>query len=419
MRIGRIIGLTVLALIVVGASYGIARVLAAGEESRDRQVALDPFYAPPDPIPADLGTVIRREPLDIDVPGGRAERILYVSERPDGTRAVSGGMIFLPDAPAPADGRPVVAWEHGTLGMGDACVPSRSTHPTGDMTTWLGPMMRLGWVVVATDYVGLGTPGPNQYLIAEAEVRDVVNAVRAAQAIPEAQAGDRYVTFGHSQGGHSSIWTGHLGPEYAPELTLLGVAAAAPALDLPQIASAQWDTTVGWVIGSDLIESWPTYYPDLPVESILTTSGADAQARLSAECIGQSALEASVREAFGEGFFATNPNDQAAWRTALADQTPAPLPDTMPVFIAQGTADQVVLPWPNAIVQKAWCAAGSAISVLWMGEVNHQDAAKVAGPTAVEWIADRFAGRPAGRTCDLPPPIPARPPAASAAASAS
>ena len=411
MRIGRVIGLVVLALIVVGVAYGVARVLASGEESRDRQVALDPFYTPPDPIPDELGTVIRREPLGIDVPDGTAQRILYVSERPDGTRAVSGGMIFIPDRPAPAEGRPVVAWEHGTLGMGDACVPSRSTRPTGDMTTWLGPMLRLGWVVVATDYVGLGTPGPNQYLIAEAEVRDVVNSVRAAQAIPEAQAGDRYVAFGHSQGGHSSVWTGHLGPEYAPELTLLGVAAAAPALDLPEIASAQWDTTVGWVIGSDLIESWPTYYPDLPVESILTTSGADAQARLAAECIGQSAIEASLRETFGEKFFATNPNDQPSWGTALKEQAPPPLPDSMPVFIAQGTTDEVVLPWPNAIVQEQWCAAGSAISVLWMGEVNHQDAAKVGGPAAVEWIADRFAGRPAGRTCDVPPPIPARPPA--------
>ena len=38
-------------------------------------------------------------------PGGKAYRILYVSERPDGTRAASGAMLFIPDAPAPAQGR--------------------------------------------------------------------------------------------------------------------------------------------------------------------------------------------------------------------------------------------------------------------------------------------------------------------------
>jgi hypothetical protein len=87
------------------------------------------------------------------------------------------------------------------------------------------------------------------------------------------------------------------------------------------------------------------------------------------------------------------------------DQTPAPLPADMPVMIAQSTADQVVLAWPNGVLQESWCAAGSAISMLWLGQVSHQDTAMVAGPQVVAWIADRFAGRPAGRTCDVPPPV--------------
>ncbi len=405
MRPSKVIGIIVLAAIAAGVMYTIALVISNAQTTREQQVALDPFYTPPEPIPAELGTVIRSEPMDIEVDGGSAQRILYVSERPDGARAVSGGMIFIPDSPAPAQGRPVVAWEHGTLGMGDACVPSRSTDPTADMFTFVGPMMAQGWVIVATDYVGLGTPGPNQYLVAQSEVRDVVNAVRAAQKMPEADAGDRYVTFGHSQGGHASIWTGHLGPEYAPELELLGVAAAAPALNLSEIASAQWDTAVGWVIGSDLIESWPTYYSDLPVDSVLTNAGRDASQRLAAECIKQSGLEALVREKFGQQIFAFNPLENLAWKDSMLAQTPPVMPADMPVFIAQGTADEVVLPWPNAMIQEKWCDAGSTISMLWMGDVNHQQAAHVSGPAAVDWIADRFAGRPAGRSCDVAPPV--------------
>ncbi len=405
MRIGRVIGFIVLGAISAGVLYGIALVGSSWESGRERQISLDPFYTPPNPIPDELGTVIRTEPLGITVDGGTAERILYVSERPDGTRAVSGGMIFIPTLPAPTEGRPVVAWEHGTLGMGDACVPSRSTNPIGDMTTFIGPMLKQGWVVVATDYVGLGTPGPNQYLIAQSEVRDVVNAVRAARNIPEAEASNRYATFGHSQGGHASIWTGHLGPEFAPELELMGVAAAAPALNLSDIASAQWDTAVGWVIGSDLIESWPTYYSDLPVDAVLTTAGRDASQRLAAECIKESGLEALAREKFGQQIFAFDPLTNVQWRDSMLAQTPPPMPVDMPVFIAQGTADEIVLPWPNSIIQQKWCDAGSTISMLWMGDVNHEDAAHVSGPAAVDWIADRFAGRPAGRSCDVPPPI--------------
>jgi len=405
VRASRVVLLVLLAVAVVGGAYAVARIAADRQGAQQVQADLDPFYTPPDPIPGEVGTIIRREPLGVDVEGGTAERMLYVSERPDGTRAVSGGMLFLPDAPAPEGGRPIVAWEHGTLGMGDACVPSRSTNPLGDIATFLPLMLKQGWIVVATDYVGLGTPGPNQYLIAQSEVRDVVNSVRAVRTIPEARAGDRYVTFGHSQGGHAAIWTGHLGPEYAPELTLLGVAAAAPALDLPEIASAQWDTPVGWVIGSDLIESWPTYYPDLPVDAILTSAGVRNEARLATECIKAAALEALIREKAGQQFFRTNPLDDPAWRRALEEQTPPPMPASMPVFIAQGTNDEVVLPWPNAMVADQWCRAGSTVAMLWLGDVNHMAAAQVAGPSAFQWIFQRFAGAPAQSTCGLPLPV--------------
>lgn len=405
MRTSRVIGLILLAAIVVGIAYGVARVVASSQEENQMQADLTPFYTPPDPIPQDLGTIIRREPLGVEVAGGTAERILYVSERPDGTRAVSGGMLFLPDAPAPEGGRPIVAWEHGTLGMGDACVPSRSTTPLADIATFLPLMLQQGWIVVATDYVGLGTPGPNQYLVAESEVRDVVNSVRAVRTLPEADAGDRYVTFGHSQGGHASIWTGHLGPDYAPELQLLGVAAAAPALNLPEIASAQWDTPVGWVIGSDLIESWPTYYPDLPVDSILSAAGRNNEARLAAECVKAAGLEALIREKFGQQFFSKDPQDDPRWKDALDAQTPPAMPASMPVFIAQGTTDQVVLDWPNAMIAKQWCAEGSTLATLWMGDVDHMAAAHVSGPTAFQWIYQRFAGVPAQSTCDLPLPV--------------
>ena len=405
----RVVGILFVAALIGLVSWAVLSAVSDSQEQNTRQSELDPFYTPPDSIPDDPGAVVRTEPMDVDVKGGSAERILYVSERADGEPAVSSGMIFIPEKKAPKGGRPVVAWSHGTLGMGEACVPSRSENPTEAMSTWIGPMMQQGWVVVATDYVGLGTPGPNQYAIAQAEVRDVVNSVRAARNIPAAKASERYVTYGHSQGGHSSIWTGHLGPEYAPELDLLAVSAAAPALNLLPIADAQWDTAVGWVIGSDLIESWPTYYPDLPVDSVLTPLGGDLTQRLTAECVETAGLEALVLEKAGQQFFSENPTKVGPWSDALKAQTPQPLPRKMPVFIAQGTADEIVLPWPNAIVQQQWCKADSDLTMLWLGGVKHVPAAKVAGPSVVEWIAGRFDNSPTEPNCSFPAPISTQP----------
>ena len=296
MKAGRVIGILLLALLVSGAIWGVAAVLGQRSAAQDLQASLDPFYTPPEPLPTEPGTVLRVEPLsfddsDVSVEGGTAYRMLYVSARPDGTPAASGAMIFVPDLPAPQGGRKVVAWAHGTVGMGDACAPSRSLNGTQDMAGWLEQMMALGWVVVATDYVGLGTPGVELYLVAQAEVNDVVNSVRAARNWEPAGAGSTYAVFGHSQGGHSALWTGHLGAQVAPELDLVGVAAAAPAAELPEIVGAQWDTAVGWAIGPEATTAWTAIDPALPLDGVVTGAGIDNTERLSDECITPAALE--------------------------------------------------------------------------------------------------------------------------------
>ncbi|MSW65703.1 MAG: hypothetical protein F2820_00335 [Actinobacteria bacterium] len=395
------------AIALSAALLAIALIASNDQSANQRQVAFGPFYATPAEIPAQPGTLIRSEPLGVSVPGATSYRVLYSSQRPDGSMAVSSGMVFVPTAPAPPGGRPVVAWAHGTVGQGDACAPSRSENPLGDTANWLDQMMQLGWVVTATDYTGLGTQGPNLYLVAQAEVSDVVNAVRAARQIPNINASNRYVVWGHSQGGHSSLWSGHLAPTLAPELNLLGVAAAAPAANLNLIMGAQWDGVIGWGIGPEVALSWPIIKPTLPINGVVTQQGIDNEDSIAQQCTSSNSLllNLAVRKAFGQNFFTENPSNNPQWKSLGLQQTPSPLPASMPVFVGQSTADQVVLAWPNAVLQNQWCAAGSTISTLWVGEVSHQLTAETIGPDVVRWINDRFAGRPALRTCNLAPPV--------------
>jgi hypothetical protein len=416
VKTGRVVLIALLALLVAGAVLVTATIATSVADGNARQEALDPFYAPPQPLTAPPGTLLRTEPLAFahpvattEVDGGTAYRMLYVSARPDGETAVSGAMVFVPDAPAPAEGRPVLAWAHGTVGMGDACAPSRSSKGINDMAGWLEQALSLGWVVVATDYVGLGTPGPELYLVAQAEVNDIVHSVQALRQWDIAQAGDRYAVYGHSQGGHSALWAGHLAEAIDPSLTLVGVAAAAPAAMLPEVVSVQWDTAAGWAIGPEALVAWRAIDPSLPIDGIVTKAGQDNYERLADECITLAALEGLARNDLGQSFFAIDPVEAPGWSEVIADQTPPPMPSDMPVFIAQGTADEVVLAWPNALLQEEWCAAGSSLSMLWMGNVGHVPAAINAGPQAITWIADRFADRPVARTCDVPPPVAPRP----------
>ena len=149
---------------VVALAIGLSTLAHRVADSR-QQNALDAFYATPAGVDAAKpGTVFRVETLaTAPVVGASSFRVLYRTERPDGTAAVSGAMVFVPIAPAPVAGRPVLAYAHGTIGQGRGCAPSRRTDPIGP-NAWYAQAIASGFVVVATDYAGIGTAGPNLFL---------------------------------------------------------------------------------------------------------------------------------------------------------------------------------------------------------------------------------------------------------------
>ena len=75
------------------------------------------------------------------------------------------------------------------------------------------------------------------------------------------------------------------------------------------------------------------------------------------------------------------------------------------MFLTQGTGDEVVLAGSNALLQEQWCAKRPMTS-LWLGGVSHQDTSTAAGPAAVNWARERFAGVPPVNTCALGVPAP-------------
>ena len=169
------------------------------------------------------------------------------------------GAIFIPPGAAPPGGRNVIAWAHPTSGVVEACAPALMPDVSG-MIRGSADMLRLGYIVVATDYPGLGVPGMHPYLIGVSEGRAVLDSVRAARAMPDAGASNRFAVWGHSQGGHASLYTGELAASYAPDLKLVGVAAAAPATYLAELFDADSKTPTGKELTSMTIYSWAKLY---------------------------------------------------------------------------------------------------------------------------------------------------------------
>jgi hypothetical protein len=162
------------------------------------------FYDSPSLAASKPGDLLRKaEFRGYAVPdGARTVRILYHSLDASGHAVATSGVVLIPAGAAPSGGWPVIAWAHGTSGVARQCAPSLEK----DMLygeEGLMPMVRAGFAVVATDYHGLGTAGPHQYVNKIAQAYDVIYSIHAAHAaVP--QLDERWVVIGHSQGG--LIW---------------------------------------------------------------------------------------------------------------------------------------------------------------------------------------------------------------------
>ena len=401
-----LLGLGVLLLLVIGGvvTYvGIDHTLTT-LSGDSHQEALAPFYRPPVSWAAQpVGALLRAEHVSGVPSDGVGWRVLYVSQDAAGAKVVTSGLVFAPRrGVVPAGGRPVVAWAHPTVGMGDECAPSR-TSPVESDVPGLANFLASGWVVAATDYAGLGTAGTEQYLVGAAEAHDVLNSVRAARALRAAHAGTRVAIFGHSQGGHAALWTADAAP-YAPELSLVGVAAAAPAAELVPLIDHQWSSIYGSLIGAEVLVSFPETYPKLRLDTITSRSPAQI-ATLANKCIETAALDIVASKAIGVGpLIDRNPLTQPRWRAALAANTPPP--PSIPTLIVQGTADPIVLPGTNVLYARAACATDHPMSAAFIGTLGHTQAGFAAAPMVYTWFQQRFAAVPPSTTCGTRPPVP-------------
>ncbi|HSE29688.1 MAG TPA: lipase family protein [Candidatus Saccharimonadales bacterium] len=367
------------------------------------QAQLAPFYKTDGlPLQGELGEIVRQEPMDLQISGGTATRVLYRTQDSNGNNTFSSGMIFVPNNQG--QNRPIVAWAHGTLGMGEACAPTRSQDPMQNIS-WVNQMLENGWIVTATDYAGLGTDGIEQYLVGAGEAHDVLNSVRAARNLSGSNAGNTFAVWGHSQGGHSSLFTGSMAKSYAPELNLAGTVASAPAAELSVMLDQQDNNVLDWVIGPEILTSWPTANDQLSADQLTTKVGDKNYQKIADQCIDDATLDGLIRNSLKQQFFATSPTDVPAWSEMAQAQTAPTLEPSQPLMVAESTTDLVIEPGATALYIQRACNAGGNLNSLWVANVQHMQIPEVIYPNVIAWINDRFNNRPNNNTCDQQLPV--------------
>ena len=346
------------------------------------------------------GTLISADPVASQVAGTNAWRIRYTTQDENRRPFEVTGMVVAPAAPS-ARPRPVLAWTHGTWGIDESCSPSLS--PNFWLQTAGLDALAQGMVVVAPDYIGLGgSDVRHPFLSGIPTGQAVLDAVRAAQSIKGAGAGKRFAVWGESQGGHAALWTAQAQPTYAPNLELVGAVAAAPPTDLQANLRQAPNATVRTFFTAYIGQSWSDHY-GVPLSTFAGPGSQRIIGRLAEKCItlndkpklgtiaGIMILQNNLKN--------TDLTSISPWSQLSVSNSPQVGRFTVPLLIAQNPGDQLVAPAVTRAYAQKLCAAGQSVRWIDVNGSGHATTAKDSSPASVQWIADRFAGRPPPSDC--------------------
>ena len=389
-------------LAALGAIAGIAVAVLALLDNAKGTSEAETFYEPPDPLPpGPAGTVVRAITVARPPAGTRAYRLLYLSQGHSGSPVALSALLFVPLRPAPSNGRSIVAFAHGTVGVAQGCAVS-GDRGFFDHVEGLARFVRAGYAVVVPDYEGLGTSGPHPYLVGETTAHAILDAVRATRRFNPARASERFAVWGVGQGGHAALFTAEEAGSYAPELDLAGVAAGAPLANLGRLIEASAGTPAGDVLVAYMLSSWSRVYPQLALEEILTAPARATAEELAELCVPLD--HAPIGEALGDqqtalAFTTRRPWNSEPWKELLARNAPGGSPIAVPVIITQGREDAFVRPRATERFVRYLCGQGATVQYRSSSGVAHRDLGEKTAPYVSNWIAGRFRGDRARSSC--------------------
>ena len=410
-------------------------------------VDMGDFYASlPDLNPNDklgtiiLGTIIKFKKIKSNTKNVNAWLIAYVSSDVNNRKTLVTGLLVAPSGPAPSKGRPIVAWAHGTTGTAQNCGPSQVLNPaqplneyfllTGNSYTDFGlpamtAFLNAGYVIVATDYQGLGGGGKHQYTVSVTQAQDVINAIRAATQVKEAKAGSKAIVYGWSQGGGAAITAAgltnylHAKDSVHDSIEIVGFIAMAPfdiAVTMPAKLANDADArkylqSLGEQFSENIFNFthyaqniWGTVaaFPDLKVEDVFTDQGAKiVKTILERKCmhVASSAFNYMVGDSY-KSMLRSDLKHPLAWVEANKKGSVPPVKPMAPVIIYFGSKDITVPPIMGKLYQDQMCKlGGNVMRVQLPGEQTHFSTPGSAETMYVKWVADRFAGKAAQNGC--------------------
>ncbi len=363
------------------------------------------WYDVDGPANGPAGTVIRTQPVTGGPDNIDVYRIIYNSSDNEGQPVPVSGLVVIPKGTPPEGGWPVVGYAHGTTGANPRCAISTtpfepSTPGYSNFFRQISPIAEAGYVVAATDYLGLGTGGTQSYLVGKVEGQNVLDSVRAVHNWRDDVNTDLNLIWGHSQGGHSAAFAAELAPSYAPEVPFQGAAVLAPGL-LPALPFA-----VDAIVNSDMtglngfvmliIRSWTETYSDqLAPEDVLTSAGLEKLPTVNEYC-GNTQADAVNQQPLGAYVKLPIP---ATFYDLMTVNTPGTDRIDMPIAMVQGMKDTTIIPQLTLGLQKMLCANGTQVDFRIYPNDDHPGVVVNSREFLTDWMRDRINGDPVPNNC--------------------
>ncbi|MDV7522754.1 alpha/beta fold hydrolase [Acinetobacter baumannii] len=376
-------------------STSLFLVACGGGSSDDGPATTNPSGTPTNNIQNPVVKVEAYTSTNLGSVAAESSILTYKMLGQSGQEVQATSLVFTPNTPPLVGGWPIVVWAHGTTGVADVCAPSKAAlaDSTKDL---ISKLLAAGYVVVAPDYEGLGTSGIHPFLNVKSEAFSITDAVVAARNYLSQRnllTSKKWVTVGHSQGGHAALGAA----QYASraQLEYKGTVAVAPASNLgfiliageQSVANATLDKKISMyaqldtytaLVTAGIRNTQPTFdYPQVFTPQI--SSIAQQAETICSGPLGQAfgaGMTQYVTEHNGtlDGYTRTQPNFMAVplVKTFLdKDSQPLQVKVTTPIIIYQGLADSTVPKVATDILISNATVVGTKINSYVTGNWDH------------------------------------------------
>ncbi|ENW45427.1 triacylglycerol lipase [Acinetobacter baumannii] len=376
-------------------STSLFLVACGGGSSDDGPATTNPSGTPINNIQNPVVKVEAYTSTNLGLVAAESSILTYKMLGQSGQEVQATSLVFTPNTQPPVGGWPIVVWAHGTTGVADACAPSKAAlaDSTKDL---ISKLLAAGYVVVAPDYEGLGTSGIHPFLNVKSEAFSITDAVVATRNYLSQRnllTSKKWVTVGHSQGGHAALGAA----QYASraQLDYKGTVAVAPASNLgsilvdgeAQVANAPIDIKIGTYAQLDTYTALVTAgirntQPSFDYGQVFTSQISSIAAQAENLCSGPlygafyEGMSNYAKDHNGtlDGFTRTQPNFMAVplVKTFLEkDSQPLQVKVTTPIIIYQGIADPTVPKLATDLLIANATAVGTKINNYVTGNWDH------------------------------------------------